>query len=58
MNGKSKVLITGGLGNLGSKITIYLANLGYEVYVLSRKEKNKIEVIKYNLIVVDITNLV
>ncbi len=57
MHGKSKVLITGGLGNLGSKITIYLANLGYEVYILSRKAKNKIKNTKYKLIEADITDL-
>ena len=56
MNGK-RVLVTGGLGNLGSKVSIHLANLGYEVYVLSRKAKNVIEGIKYTLIEADITNL-
>ena len=56
MNGK-KVLISGGLGNLGSKITIYLANLGYEIYVLSRKAKNKIENVEYKVIEADVSNL-
>ncbi|WP_372998877.1 NAD-dependent epimerase/dehydratase family protein [Sulfurimonas sp.] len=52
-----KVLITGGLGNLGSWISIYLYNFGYEVYILSRKAKNKIKNIEYQLIEADITNL-
>mgnify|MGYP001272126588 FL=1 len=56
MNGK-KVLISGGLGNLGGKITIYLANLGYEIYVLSRKAKNKIENVEYKVIEADVSNL-
>jgi UDP-glucose 4-epimerase len=52
-----KVLITGGFGNLGSWITIHLASLGYEIYVLTRKEKHKFENIKYSVIECDITNL-
>lgn len=56
MNGK-KVLVTGGLGNLGSWISTYLANSGYEVYILSRKEKNKIKNINYKIIEADITNI-
>jgi UDP-glucose 4-epimerase len=56
MNGK-KVLISGGLGNLGSKITIYLVNLGYEIYVLSRKAKNKIENVEYKVVEADVSNL-
>lgn len=56
MNGK-KILITGGLGNLGSKITIHLTNLGYETYVLSRKAKNKIENVEYKVIEADVSNL-
>lgn len=56
MNGK-KVLITGGFGNLGSWITIHMASLGYDVYVLTRSEKHKFESIKYSVIECDITNL-
>lgn len=56
MNGK-KVLITGAYGNLGSWITKYLSNLGYELYVLTRKEKNIFSNIKYNVIECDIVNI-
>ncbi|MCD4756706.1 MAG: NAD-dependent epimerase/dehydratase family protein [Arcobacteraceae bacterium] len=52
-----KVLITGGFGNLGSWITLHLASLGYDIYVLTRKEKHKFENIKYSVIECDITNL-
>lgn len=52
-----RILITGGLGNLGSWITKYLASLNYEIIVLSRKETNLIENISYNFIKCDITNI-
>lgn len=52
-----RVLITGGHGNLGSYITIHLANLGYEVYALVKNSKNKIKNINYKIIEADITNL-
>ena len=52
-----KVLITGGLGNLGSYITKEFCKSGYDVYVLTRKEKNKIYGIKYKVIEADITNI-
>jgi len=55
MNGK--VLITGGFGNLGSWISIHLASLGFDVYILTRKEKYKFDNINYNVIECDITNL-
>ncbi|WP_345993693.1 NAD(P)-dependent oxidoreductase [Sulfurimonas sp. HSL-1716] len=55
MNGK--VLVTGGLGNLGSWISAHLANLGYEVYILSRSSKQKIANIKYTLIEADVTKI-
>ncbi len=54
---RGKVLITGGFGNLGSWITIYLASIGYEVYILTREKKYVFENIKYNVIECDITNL-
>ncbi|ALV23670.1 nucleoside-diphosphate-sugar epimerase [Campylobacter iguaniorum] len=54
MNGK--VLVTGGLGNLGSWITAKLANQGYDVYVLTRREKYQIPNIKYKVIECDITD--
>lgn len=52
-----KVLITGGLGYLGSWISTYLCNSGYDVYILSRQEKYKLKDINYTLIECDITNL-
>lgn len=55
MNGK--VLVTGGLGNLGSYITKYLVEYGYDVYVLTRKVKNKIQNIDYHIIEADITQI-
>lgn len=55
MNGK--VLITGGFGNLGSWISLYLAKQGYEIYILTRKEKNKLPDVNYRVIECDITNL-
>ena len=56
MNGK-KVLITGGLGNLGSWISLYLAKHGYEIFILTRKERCKLKNIQYRIIECDITNL-
>lgn len=56
MNGK-KVLITGGFGNLGSWISLYLAKQGYEIYILTRKEKEKLVGSRYKVIECDITNL-
>ncbi len=52
-----KILITGGLGNLGSWITREFCNAGYDVYVLTRYEKKKIPDIKYTVIEADITDL-
>ena len=54
MNGK--VLITGGLGNLGSWLTKEFCKSGYEVYVLSRTSKNNIPNINYKVITGDITD--
>ncbi len=51
-----KVLVTGGLGNLGSYIVSTLAKCGYDVYVLTRKEKYKLDV-KYHIIEADITDI-
>lgn len=56
MNGK-KVLVTGGFGNLGSYIAKHLIKLNYEVTILTRKEKNKFENLKYNVIECNIENL-
>jgi len=57
MHGKENVLITGGLGNLGSWISRYLANKGYTVYILSRHATYQIDGIRYVLIEADITSL-
>lgn len=53
-----KVLITGGLGNLGSYITTALAQNGYDVYVLTQKERYKLDNISYQVIEADITDIV
>lgn len=52
-----KVLITGGLGNLGSYITKELCEVGYDVYVLTKEEKNIIKNIEYTTVKADISNL-
>jgi UDP-glucose 4-epimerase len=52
-----KVLITGGLGNLGSYITKEFCESGYDVYVLVREENNKLENVRYTVIKADITNI-
>ena len=52
-----KVLITGGLGNLGSWLSVHFANQGFDVYVLTRKAKIQLEGISYNIIEADITDL-
>ncbi|WP_428026061.1 NAD-dependent epimerase/dehydratase family protein [Arcobacter sp.] len=57
MPGRSKVLITGGFGNLGSYITKHLATLGYDIFILTQKEKNKFQDFSYTVIECDITNL-
>ena len=54
MTGKS-VLVTGGLGNLGSWISSYLVKEGYQVYILSRKAKNVIPNTK--IIIADVTKI-
>lgn len=56
MNGKN-VLVTGGLGNLGSWVTSYLASEGYNVYILSRKATRIIPNVDYKVIEADITKI-
>jgi len=51
-----RILITGGFGNLGSYITKNLATLGYEVFILTRKEKNKFHGFSYSVIECDLTD--
>ena len=52
-----KVLITGGFGNLGSYITKEFSEYGYDVYILTRKEKQQLANIQYTVIETDITNI-
>lgn len=54
---RGRVLITGGLGNLGSWITRYFVEQGFDVYVLTRKEKIKLKGIAYSVIEADITDI-
>jgi UDP-glucose 4-epimerase len=54
---RGKILITGGLGNLGSWMTRTFAQNGYEVLVLSRKASYTLKDIPYTLIDVDISDL-
>lgn len=56
MNGKN-VLVTGGLGNLGSWVSSYLASEGYYVYILSRKATKIIPNVDYKVIEADITKI-
>lgn len=54
---RGKVLITGGLGNLGSWLSVHFANQGFDVYVLTRKEKIRFKDFGYKVIEADITDL-
>lgn len=54
MNGK-KILITGGLGNLGSWLTMHFSK-EFDIYVLSKNAVESLDV-KYTLIQADITNI-
>lgn len=51
-----KVLLTGGLGNLGSWITRHLAGAGFEVHVLTRKARFTLDDVAYHVIEADITD--
>lgn len=55
MNGKIKLLITGGLGNLGSWLTNFFSNK-YDLYVLSKNRSVELDC-QYTLIQADITDL-
>jgi UDP-glucose 4-epimerase len=55
MSGKPKLLITGGLGNLGSWLSEYFS-CKYDVHVLSKNIHNKLNC-KYKLLQADISNL-
>ena len=52
-----KVLITGGLGNLGSWITAHFCNEGYDVFVLTKNKRELTESLNFNLLYADITQL-
>lgn len=52
-----KVLITGGLGNLGSWLTRHFAEQGFDVYVLTRHAKIELQGISYQVIEADITDI-
>lgn len=51
------VLITGGLGNLGSWITKYFLKQNFNVYVLTRNTNDNISLPGTNIIEVDITDI-
>jgi UDP-glucose 4-epimerase len=55
MSGKDKLLITGGLGNLGSWLSEYLSPK-YDLYILSKNVKNELSC-QYRLIRADITDI-
>ncbi|MFN0049569.1 MAG: NAD-dependent epimerase/dehydratase family protein [Cytophagales bacterium] len=50
-----KILITGGLGNLGSWLTEHFALNGFEVYVLAKNFRQIVTTAKYHLIQCDIS---
>jgi UDP-glucose 4-epimerase len=51
------ILITGGFGNLGSWLTEYFCNAGFEVTVLAHSKKRALPNLTYKSILADITNL-
>jgi UDP-glucose 4-epimerase len=53
----SKILITGGLGNLGYWITSYFCKLGHDVFVLNRTPDKPDDGFDYKMIVADIEKL-
>ena len=54
---RGKLLITGGLGNLGSWITSHLSRAGYDTYVLAKNPRELTEVIDFTLLPGDVTDI-
>lgn len=52
-----KILITGGLGNLGSWLTRHFTSLNYDVYVLAKNKREILATQKFTYINCDISNL-
>lgn len=52
-----KVLITGGLGNLGSWITSHLSRVGFETFVMAKNPRQLTEQIEFTLIPGDVTKI-
>ena len=44
---KTKVLVTGGTGYIGSHTVVELIQLGYDVYIIDNLSNSKIEVLDY-----------
>ena len=55
MSGKERLLITGGLGNLGSWLSEYFSSK-YDLFILSKSAKNQLSC-SYSLIKADISNI-
>lgn len=55
---RGKILITGGLGNLGSWLTSHFSKLEWDVYVLTQKEKYQLKNARYTVIQADISDYV
>jgi nucleoside-diphosphate-sugar epimerase len=55
--GTKSILITGGLGNLGSWLTQYLCKEGYDVTVLSKRQRKLEFEQRFELILCDIANI-
>lgn len=56
MESKPKILVTGGLGNLGSWIISHLSKENYAITVLAKSNRNLTEKINYKLLLCDISN--
>lgn len=52
-----KLLITGGLGNLGSWVTSHLSSVGYQTFVLAKNVRELTEQIDFTLLTGDVTDL-